>query len=482
MATFREKVINGLAWEALTKLIVQIISWASTIIVARLLAPEDYGVIAVSGVFVGLCMKIAGMGIGSAIIYQKNISKEELSSIFWSATILSCLAYLILYVAAPFIANFYDMPELTAILRTAGLIIVLSGVSVVPRSLVSKQMRFKLSAILNMVSGLVVTVSALIFAYLGYRYWSLVLSTLLGELILVLLYFYYERYIPQLFLKIGLVKEAYKYGFSILAGRIMDHLNTQWIPLIAGSVLGKSATGYFQMAYTLSSLPLTKIAELMGKIIFPAFASIQDERDKCLSVFLVMHKYLFIVSCPMFIGLALVADELVLLLLGEKWALIVVPMQLICIVNVLYISIYCIQRVLEGVGGSKALVVYQSICLVLFPIALLVGSHLNQLAGMLMAWGAVVPFGYMYLMYELNKRIGLVPSEFILSALPAAFATGLMAASIYLFQIFVVQDSAMLPIVVVISKIALGGVTYGAALLVIAPKDVVGIKKLVKGN
>jgi len=476
----RAKVISGFAWESSTKLFVQILSWVSTIWVARILTPSDYGIVAISGVFVGLCLKLAGMGLGSAIVNKKSVSKSDLDNFFWVSNALAILAYLLLYNLSPFISEYYEVPELNSVLRVASLIIFVSSLSIVPRALLDRAMKFKHTAIINGIASTSITVSALAMAFSGFGYWTLIYSTILGEVIMAAGVYIAHPYLPSGFGSFGNNRASYKYGANVLGSRIIDHINNQWVTIIGGAVLGKTLVGSYQMARTIALIPLSKISEIIFKIIFASFSRIQDDIPRSKKIFIQMYRYLLLASAPMFSGIALVSDELILLLLGEKWLTALIPIKIICISNIFMISNFFFYKVLDGLGRSDISLKYQLIGLIAFPTLIYYASSWG-LNAMLMAWFIVIPIGFIYLTMQIFKVLDLTLYEFFQTVLPSLASTlGMTAVLIAMNSILLASE---LPSAYILTlKILMGSFTYFTLLLIFFRSSFREVLTLIRSN
>ena len=480
MKNFNQTLINGFAWEASTRLVVQVASWVSTIWVARLLSPEDYGIVAISGIFTGLCLMFSVMGLTNALINKEHIEEHDKANVFWASCANAVVVYGALYFFAPYIAAFYDSPELGSIVRVAGLMVVISPLSAVPRALLMRDLRFKSLALIAMVTNLLLTIMTLWLAFTGWGYWSLILSTVVAQFVELSILSFVAGYIPSLPRKIKTILPLYKYGISVLGARLLGYLNSSWPTIVASSQLGKIPTGHLNMANTLASLPMTKIGEIFSKIAFPAFSRIQSDQEKTKQLFLSMHRYLFMVIAPMFIGIAFVAPVLVPLLIGEKWLPVVMPLQIICFANVITGSGMLIPRVFEGLGNAAASFKYQVLVAVLTPCAMIIGLQWG-LNGLLIGWALSGPISYIYLLKVLFRLTDMTAREFFNSVSVTLLCVSVMSLALFLADWFLVEMNLPLLFDLCI-KVVVGGLSYCAAYLILGREYVAQIFVLVRNR
>lgn len=480
MEDFRKKIFQGFAWEASTRLVVQIASWVSTVWVARLLTPEDYGLVAISGIFTGLCLTISSMGLGSSLVNKKEITSHDMANVFWTSSVLAILFYILLYYTAPYIARYYGSEELIGIIRVAGIMVIASPISVVPRALTMRQLKFKEVAIIAMFGNILVIAMTLYMAFAGYGYWALVVSTVCAEIFNLLAYSLVARYFPTWPHKIKTVLPLYKYGFSILLGRLTAYVNKYSQVMVSAQFIGNTSTGHLRMANTLAKIPMNKVGEIFSKIAFPAFSRIQDDRERTRTLFLTMHRYLLMLIAPMFVGITLVAEELIPLILGEHWRPVTVPIQILCLVNVLSGSAMIIPRVLEGLGNPMASFRYEALIAIVTVVAMLVGVRWG-LNGMLIGYALAMPLAYSYLLQQLFSCTGVTMGEFLDSLKVMLKSLSLMVALVLVVDYCSSVYTSDLLLVLCL-KILAGCLGYGLGAYMFGTKELKELFALIKNR
>jgi len=268
------KVISGFAWEGSVKVIVQALSWISTIYVARILNPEDYGIVAISGIFTGFCLLIGGMGLSAGIIQRREITRQQKDGIFWLSLLFNLVVFAFLFVIAPLVAEFYEIDILTDIIRIAGSILIFSSLSMVPHAEKVRDLNFRFTAITGMLSSFIVTLTVFLMAIYGYGVWSLVVSVLVGEMFIALVYISQLNHIPRLGIILADVMPVVRYGAVIMASRILHFCNATVGVFISGVFLGEKSTGYYQFSNTIARLPTKKIGDIFNDISFASLSKI----------------------------------------------------------------------------------------------------------------------------------------------------------------------------------------------------------------
>jgi len=202
-----KKVISGFAWEGSTKLIIQTLTWVSTILVARILSPEDYGVVAISGVFTGFLFIVTDMGFMSSLINMKEVEQEDYDSVFWLNVLLSLALFILLFLMAPVLAGFYRSEVLVDIIRVSALVLPLRSLKIVPLAIAMRSMNFKYRALVEMLGQFVTAASSIYMAYNGYGVWTLVYAVIIGQAVVAAAYLPLMKGIPALILNFDRIKK-----------------------------------------------------------------------------------------------------------------------------------------------------------------------------------------------------------------------------------------------------------------------------------
>lgn len=431
--TIVRKVISGFAWEGSTKLIIQVFSWFTTIFVARLLSPEDYGVVAISGIFIGVLAIIADMGFMSALINQKEVTRDEIDCIFWLNAVLSLILFAAIYLLAPFIAHFYKSDVLVDIIRVSALVLPLSSLQLVPTALAMRNMDFRYRALADMAGQFAVSVSAITLALNGFGVWSLVYSVVIGRFVVLLIYLPLLEHFPRFMFSIRKVWHMVRYGTHLMMSQILEFLTHQSDVFVISIFLTQQQLGYYSMGFQLATMPLEKIGSIFNRIAFPSISRIKEDLEQSKNLFINMHKYLLILSFPILTGVAIVAEDLIILVLTEKWLPIVPILQTLCILNLLRVSGMIMPYFVAGMGKSSCVFKYHLLGAMLLPIAFLVGVQFG-IIGVLVSWFIVFPILYYYILNVLSNEMKFGLKEFVYSSRSPFVATLIMALSIYAIQ------------------------------------------------
>nr|WP_284731269.1 lipopolysaccharide biosynthesis protein [Glaciecola sp. XM2] len=424
-------MVKGFAWQASTKLFVQIFSWVSTIWVARLLVPEDYGLVAMSGLLTGIFIMLATTGFAAGVVNRVNISKAELDTVFWLSFVLGGALYGILFLLADVAAEFYEEEKLANAIKVAGLMVLLCALKVVPSAIALRALDYKLISLNGMFGAFTGIVVTLIMAIMGYKYWSLIVGTLAAELFMTVTYFVFYKYIPNFVFRLKSIIDLLSFGITLLFASGLKYISGN-IPLLLLSLYTSTTnTGHYQMAHTFGSLPSNKVGTLFSNLIFPAISRIKTDKELAKKTFIQMHTSLLFVTTPIFIGLALVAEPLVHVVLTSSWLPIILPFQIICIIALFQMSSLFITRAIEGLGDARVTFNYHVYAIIICGASMWFGVYNWGLYGMLICWLVSSPIVYVYVLGKITKKLKIQLSEVVQMYLPLGACLIFMCTTVY---------------------------------------------------
>jgi len=469
--------VRGFAWQASTKLFVQIFSWVSTIWVARLLTPDDYGLVAMSGLVVGIFIMLATTGFAAGIVNRVNIGKAELDTVFWLSIGLGFGLYTIIFFIADAVADFYEEDELSNVIKVAGLMVLICAVKLVPSALALRALDYKIISLNEMLGAFVGILVTLVMAMFGYKYWSLILGTIAAEVVKTLVYYLVYRYVPSFVFKIRLVFDLLYFGVTLLFASALKYISGSIPIFLLSTFTTTTTTGYYQMAYTFGSLPSNKVGSLFSNLIFPAMSRIKNDNAMAKNTFIQMHTSLLFVTGPMFIGLALVAEPLINVILTPTWSPIILPFQVICVIAIFQMSSLFITRAIEGLGDAKVSFKYQLYAIIICGSCMWVGVYNWDLKGMLVGWLVSSPIVYIYLLMNIAKKLEIQLSEVLKMYLPLITCLLFMSLSTFLLLQFVF--AGLSPILKLISASLCGALVFFGASFLFARPYVENVKRII---
>lgn len=384
----KKKTVSGMIWSALQRFGTMGISFVSNIVLARLLTPDDYGCIGMLAIFITVSNTFVDGGFGSALIQKKEPTQKDYSTIFWLNLFISVVIYGILYISAPAVSRFYDIPLLSSVLRVQGMVLIINALNIVQTNQLRKSINFKRLAVIYIASQIVGAVCAIVLAYMGWGVWALVAQQIIASSITSVMLWVMNRWLPQLCFSFDSFKQLFSFGGFILASNLINTFCNNVQGLLIGKFFNPAILGYYTQAYKLEDVASHSISSVVDQVTYPVFSKVQSDNDGLKNIIYRLILSIAYVTFPMMLILVLIAEPLIGLLYGEKWLPSVPYFQIICIGGIAV----CLQGVtylaIASIGKSKELFLWTIIKRGLGMILLIAGMVLFGMNGLL--WGFVL--------------------------------------------------------------------------------------------
>lgn len=310
---------NGVIWSAIERFSVQGVSFLLSIVIARLVTPGEYGLIAMLTIFMAIAQTFIDSGFGNALVQKKNRDNVDYSTVFYFNIAVSILLYLILYACSPLIAKFYNQPQLTEITRWVGLNLILMSLSLVQRTRLSIDLNFKLQAEVSLAAVILSGIIGILLAYHGYGVWALVAQSLSNNLLSTIFLWMAAKWHPMLAFSIESFKRLFSFGSKLLASGLLHTIYLNLYSLVIGKFYNAADVGYYNRAYTISQYPSTNIVMVITRAIYPIQCAQQDDDKWLEETFIKYLRMSCFIIFPLMALLAVIAKPLVLIVLTEKW-------------------------------------------------------------------------------------------------------------------------------------------------------------------
>jgi PST family polysaccharide transporter len=458
--TFDRRFVHGVGWTAAGKWSVQIITWGSLLILARLLSPADYGLVGMAAIFLNFALLIAEFGIGAAIVVLRDLSQEQIRQINMLALLIGAAATLAAAASAPLLASIYDTPALLHLVPLMSLNFVLSAFRTVPLAVLQRDMQFKYIAFVESVQAAAQAIITVLFAFYGAAYWSLVAGALLSLLIANGLLTFRRRIgfqAPQL----PAIRGAVTFSWQLLASRVAWYLYSNADYFVVGKVLGKAPLGAYTLAFTLASMPLQKITVLIMRVITSVFSAVKDDSASIRRYVRNVTEMIALATFPVAIGLAVVGPEIVPAALGGKWGAAILPLQILAC-SIPFRSISGLPpQVLIALGDSRRLMKNTILTGIVMPISFLIGTRWGM-AGVATVWVVIYPICVLPLLWVTLRRIGMSLSEYYLVIQRPLLAVSIMFAALWLAGVALPAEWPV--ILIAAAKVLLGALVYAVSI------------------
>ncbi|MDF0718776.1 lipopolysaccharide biosynthesis protein [Kaistella sp. PBT33-4] len=385
--SLKAQAISGMLWTYSQQFGIQLIQFGVSIVLARLITPEEFGLIGMIAVFMGIGTTLFDGGLTSSLIRTSSVEDIDYSTVFLFNFGVSILIYAVFFVTAPFIANFFGQPVLTSIIRVYSLSFVISSLAAVQNAKLTKELKFKLLAIASFPGAILSGLVGILLAYNGYGVWALVYSFLVQSAATTLVLWLLSGWRPSLQFSRQKFREHFFFGSKLTLSGLLDVIFTNIYQLVIGKMYAPAQVGYYTRANTLMMLPVGNISTALNKVVFPLFSKLQDDLPKLRDAYRrIMLAVIFLVS-PVIVIMAVLAKPLILFLFGAKWEAVVPIFQIIAVTGILY-PLHLYNLLILQVRGKSGLFLKLEIAKKILMIALLSISLFFGFDGLL--WGMVI--------------------------------------------------------------------------------------------
>lgn len=484
--SLKKKATAGVFWITAQRFSQVIVNFVSGVVLARLLTPDDYGLVGMLAIF----MLVSGMfidgGFGFAIIQKKRPTQEDYSTVFYWNLGLAIILYIVLYAAAPSIAIFYKVPLLSKVLRVQGVLLIINALRAIHENMLNKQFQFKKLAVTTIASSIISLAVTIWMAYKGYGVWALVAQNMILQTIPMVVYWLTNKWYPKLMFSIKSFKELFSFGFYMLMNGLMVTIVNNIQGLLIGRLYNPATMGYYSKAQSTETLASTTISQVISQVSFPLYSELQDQMEKLKAVIRRLTTTMAFVCFPMLFILILLAKPLFVLLYSAKWLDSVPYFQLLCISG-LAISLSSINtQPIAAIGKSK-LMFYWGVVKQVLSLGLIVGGLL--IAGI---WGLLVGMvikswlSYFINCYLIDKYIGYGIKEQIVDLMPVLVLSFIAFGAAFFIRAEVNWDTYLIAVAQLSLYIVIyiGGSLLFKKELILGTWDLVGpsLNKLTRKN
>ena len=352
--SLKQKTTKGLFWSSVERFSNQGVSFIFSIILARILAPSDFGIIAMIGIFFAVAQSFVDSGFSNALVRKTDRREEDLSTCFYFNIGVGIVAYIVLFLIAPFIADFYNQPILSPIIRITGFGVVLNSLCVVQQALFTIKIDFKSQAKVTLSATIISGIVGVVLAYQGYGVWALVWQGVVLSLVRMGLLWLMSKWRPTTGFSKSSFNYLFGYGSKLLASGLLDTIYNNIYPIVIGKFYTPAQLGNYSRALSFAQLPSSNITSILQRVTFPVLSTIQDDLPRLQTNYRRLLKLSAFIVFPLMMGLAAVAFPLIRVVLTPKWEGCSLYLQIICFALMWY-PIHAINLNLLQVKGRSDL-------------------------------------------------------------------------------------------------------------------------------
>jgi O-antigen/teichoic acid export membrane protein len=463
-ASLDRSLVQGVAWTSGVKWVVQGLTWAATILVMRLLTPEDYGLMGMAGLFLGLVTLVSEFGLGSAVISLRDLTERQIAQLNSVALLVGLLAATVAVAASVPVGRFFDSPRLPPVIALLSTTFVISALNVVPAAILRRNLRYRTLAMVEGGEAVGDVAATLFLAWLGFGYWSLVLGRIMKYAVAAAAFSFLA---PKRFAlpRIQEIRHALTFSFHVVAGRLGWYTYSNGDYLIIGKILGQGPLGLYNSAFTLSRMPAEKITGMVTRVSPGIFSAVQHDRASLCRYILILTEGISLIAFAPIVGIGLVAPELIPVVLGDRWAGAVVPLQILSIGAAISAVTPLLPQVLHVIKETRFTMLRSFVAVLVFIPGFLVGSRWG-VAGVALAWIVLEPPALTVpVLWRIRRRIGLSLREYGKALWPAGSATVTMAVAVVATRTYFSDDFSSAALLAL--EVVVGALVYATTLLVL---------------
>ena len=450
----KQKVVSSLSWKFMDRIGVQGIQFVVQIILARLLFPEDYGVLTLITIFISVANVFIQQGFNTALVQKKEVDELDLSSCFFINLVVALVLYTILFFGAPLIGKFYGVASVVPVLRILSLSLFFGSINSIQNAIVSRSMKFKRFFLSNIGSIVLSGIVGIVLAYMGYGVWALVFQQLTSAIVTTLILWFTVKWRPTLKVSLSRVKVLLKFGWKLIVSSFIDTIYQNLYALVIGKAYDSEMLGHYNRGNQFPYLIADNVSATVSSVMLPAFSKRQDDKVALKS----MVRRSMVTSCfvlfPMMFGLAAVAEPIVRLLLTDKWLVCVPFMQIMCFVHAFNPIHIANLQAINAMGRSDIYLKLEIIKKVIGIIILIVT----------LPFSIYIFVAFKFLSTIISTFVNASPNKKLLNysykeqikdILPSLVLALFMALSVYLINFI-----NIVPIVKLIIQLVLGFIVY----------------------
>lgn len=442
--SLRQKTISGLKWSFIESVFNQGIQFIVGIILARILSPNEFGLIGMLTFFIAISQSFIDSGFSQALIRKQNCTDADYSTVFYFNLIIGILFYLLLFFSAGLISDFYSEPQLFNLIRVLGIVLIINATTILQRTILTKEINFKLQTRISIIASITSGVVGIWMAYSGYGVWSLVGKTIVQQLTNSLLLWLWNRWIPGWVFDKESFKELFSFGSRLMFSGLLDTTYKNLYYLIIGKFFSPVQLGYYTRAEQFSNLPSANITGIIQRVSYPVLASIQDEPEHLKMGYKKIIKVTMLISFTLMLAMAAIAKPMINVLIGPQWTTAATYLQLLCFVGMIY-PLHVLNLNILNVKGRSDLFLKLEIIKKILSIPIIIVGIMIGIKAMILGMFIFSIVAYFINSYWSGLLINYSVKEQLIDIVPSFLFAVFLSSCIFLpTQLFHFSMSLML--------------------------------------
>ena len=458
--SIKNKAIKGAGWSFADNIMNQGITFLVGLVLARLLTPEEYGLIGIILIFIALFNSIVDSGFSNALIRKTDAKDIDYNTVFITNMVLSIVLFFALYFSAPAIAKFFDQPSLTPLTRVMGSVVIINAFAIIHRTILVKRVDFKTQTKVSLIASVASGVIGIAMAVAGYGVWSLVGQQISRQFLNSLFLWIWTKWYPKIQFSIQSFKELFSFGWKLLVSGLIDTIWREIYQVVIGKCYSADTLGQYTRAQQFGSIFSSNLTAVVQRVSYPVLSQIQDDKARLKAAYQKVIKVTMLVTFCCMLGLAAIAEPMIVTLIGEQWLPAVPLLQIICFMMMLY-PLHAINLNMLQVQGRSDLFLKLEIIKKIIAVGPLLMGIFMDIYWML--WGSVMTgfisyylnafYSGRFLNYSICEQIKDILPSFIVAVVMAALVYAISFVNVSNIVLLLVQILTGVAIVIVLCEI-----------------------------
>ena len=447
--SLKDKTIKGVAWSGIDNVASFGVSFVVSIILARILSPDDYGLLGLTAIFTAVCTALINGGFTTALIRKKDASDDDYNTAFIVNLGMSLLLYVVIYLCSPFIADFFNRQELIALTRVSSLGMIVGALALVQQTRLTKRIDFKTQTKITIVASVISGIIGITMALLKFGVWALVVPQLSSQILRTVFLWMANKWVPKLEFSPKSFHELFGFGWKMMASRVLDTIWKELYQVVVGKFYSPATLGQYTRAKGFSQLFSSNLTSVIQRVTYPVLSNIQDDKDRMISAYRrIIKTTMFITAISMF-SLGAISEPLIYCLIGPKWHEASTYLPLICVVGSFY-PLHAINLNMLQVQGRSDLFLGLEIVKKIIGIAPLAVCYFYGVMPMLYVTLVTSVINYFLNSYFPGKLLGYTSWMQLKDIAPSYGLATLIALSVYFLKCLPISYWFILPLQIIL--------------------------------
>lgn len=368
--SLKDKTVKGTFWSAADAFLSQGVGFFVSLVLARLLTPSEYGLIGICFIFTTILNGIVDCGFSNALIRKKDTCNDDYNTMFITNMVFSIILFILLYLGSPTISYFFCRPELVALVRVMGTILIINSISITQATILTKHLDFKTKTKASLISAIISGIAGISFAFAGYGVWALVIQQVSKQAFYSICLCFFNKWLPSFSFSFRSFKYMWGFGWKLMLSGLLANIWNQLYQIVVGKYYSPATLGQYSRSKEYANIFSSNITTIVQRVTYPVLAEMQDDKDRMIIAYKKIIKITMFITCICLIPMGAIAEPLIYCLIGPQWSEAATYLPLICISMSLY-PLHAINLNMLQVQGRSDIFLYLEVIkkiIAVFPI------------------------------------------------------------------------------------------------------------------